>query len=170
MRISIIGHSGSGKSWLGKRIGERLGIPHLDLDRFWFEAGGAKTSKATPIEEKERIRAYIREKVQEATEMPAWVSDGLYSRVQDEIASKADVVLFLDIPLWQRLLNHAKRMMRPSTRHKELSVWMDLMFFCEMVRRTYAFRPKLQKVLEAHQDKIVTLRSHKEARAYLNSL
>jgi adenylate kinase family enzyme len=119
MRITIIGLSGSGKSTLARAISNKLSIPHIHLDRFWFEGGGKTGEHDTP--DIERVRAYVREKTLEAIAVDSWVSDGFYSRVQPEIAEQADVVLFLDIPLWKRLLSHAKRMLQPATRHKELN-------------------------------------------------
>ncbi len=168
MRITIIGHPGSGKSTLARAIREKLSIPHIHLDRFWFDGGGRSGEHDTP--DIERVRAYVREKVLEAIAADSWVSDGFYSRVQPEIAERADTVIFLDIPLTKRLLSHAKRMLQPSTRHKELSWWDELKFFREIIRRTYSRKPKYKAILEKFADKVITLRSWKEVDTYLTDL
>ena len=155
---------------LAERISALVNIPHIHLDRFWFEAGGAQVTAFTPESERDRIRAYIREKVQEAVLAESWVSDGLYSRMQSVIADRADTVIFLDVPLWRRLLNHAERMCRPTERHQELTLWHEVGFFFEMIRRTYTFQPKIDRVLATYKDKIVTLRSRKEIDAYVAKL
>lgn len=48
MRITVIGLPGSGKSTLANAISKKLSIPHIHLDRFWFEAGGRNGSHDTP--------------------------------------------------------------------------------------------------------------------------
>jgi len=168
MRIDIIGPAGSGKSTLAKALSLKLGIPHIQIDRFWFEAGGRQGPHDTP--NLEEVRAHIRQSVKKAVEGESWVSDGTYSRVQDLIASRADVVLFLDVPLWTRLLNHTRRAFFESKRHAHLSLWEELKFYKEVVRRTYRGRPKLLKIVEDYKDKVVTLRSLKEIDAYLRKV
>jgi adenylate kinase family enzyme len=109
MRISIIGLPGSGKTTLANAISEKLSIPHIHLDRFWFEAGGREGSRTTPPDEMEIIRAYIKEKVTPLIAEDSWVSDGFYPRIQTLIAERVDKIVFLDVPLWTRLMNHAPK-------------------------------------------------------------
>ena len=108
MKISIIGQPGRGKSTLASKISKKFNIPHLQLDRFWFESGGNKL-KLGDIEGTEKSRAYMKEKVISfINEHDFWVSDGTYPRVQSIIVEHADYVIFLDIPLHRRLFNHMK--------------------------------------------------------------
>lgn len=168
MRISIVGLPGSGKTYFAEAISKKLSIPHIHLDRFWFESGGRNGSYDTPnIED---VRAKVRARTLEAIRADSWVSDGVYLRVQTDVATRADAIIFLDIALWARLLNHAKRMFRPRTRHKELSLWDEITFFREIVRRTYSSGPKLRQFVEEHKNKVVTLRSRKEMQEYLSRL
>jgi len=102
MRITIIGNCASGKSTLARKISEQFAIPHLHLDRFWFETKGHLLEK-DDAEGKERVRACIRAKVEGLIKQDSWVSDGWYSRVQPLIAERADEIVFLDLPLWRRL-------------------------------------------------------------------
>lgn len=60
MRISIIGFGGSGKTMLAQRISKEHNIPHVQIDRIWFEAGG---HTAYTEEEKEKVREIIKEHV-----------------------------------------------------------------------------------------------------------
>lgn len=163
MRISVIGLPASGKSALAKRISEKLDIPHIHLDRFWFDGGGLKVEDgiATPAEH-EQTRAYVRTKVLEAVATESWVSDGFYGRVQTDISDRADKVVFLDIPLWQRLLGHAKRIFKPG-RHPELNWWREIRFFWEIIKRTYTKGPAMRAFVNERGDKILVIRSWKEA-------
>jgi adenylate kinase family enzyme len=168
MRITVIGLPGSGKSTLARIIAEKLSIPHIHIDRFWFEAGGRKGSYDTP--DIEGVRAHVREKVISAIRADQWVSDGFYSRVQPDIANRADTVIFLDIPLWRRLLNHATRLFRRSSRHGEVSIFDDLTFFAEIIRREFTRLPRLRKFVSQYKNKTVTLKSRKQITQYVESL
>ncbi|MCU1386588.1 MAG: hypothetical protein JWL71_5285, partial [Acidobacteria bacterium] len=144
---------------------------HIQLDRFWFEVGGAKVNQDTSQEEREQVRTYIKQKVAVATETESWVSDGFYSRsVGPEIAQKADIILFIDIPVWRRLLNHLQRIFKPSTRHQELTAWQELSFFYEIIRRTYTNGPKIKSFVETYNHKVTILKSRKEIGDYLQKL
>ena len=168
MRISIIGGAGSGKSTLARNISEKFNVPHLHIDRFWFESGGGKL-KSGDTEGKEKVRAYMKEKVADFIKQDSWVSDGWYSRVQPLIAERADYIIFLDIPLYRRLLNDLWRMFR-TERHKELTKLDDFKFFYEMVRRTFIKGPKMRQFIREHSDKVKIFRNYKEIDEYLKTL
>ncbi|HSX25105.1 MAG TPA: AAA family ATPase [Candidatus Andersenbacteria bacterium] len=168
MRLTIIGLPGSGKSTLAEAISNKLAIPHIHIDRFWFEAGGRQGSHDTP--NIEQVRAYVKEKAMAAIDAESWVSDGFYSRIQPEIAKRADKVLFLDIPLWQRLLNHAIRILNRPERHTQVSMWEDIKFFREIIRRTFANGPKLRDFLLNFQEKVTTFKNRKEIDLFLKNL
>jgi adenylate kinase family enzyme len=168
MRITIIGLPGSGKSTLASAISEKLHIPHIHIDRFWFESGGRQNSDNTP--NLEQVRASMRDKTISAISGESWVSDGFYSQLQPEIAQRADVVIFLEVPLWRRLLNHTKRTIFRMHRHPELSFWDDIKFFSEVVRRTFTKKAKLENFLKKYKDKVVILKSRKELDEYVVDL
>lgn len=167
MRLTIVGLPASGKSTFAGLVSEKLSIPHIHIDRFWLEAGGRRNSKETP--NIEQVRAHVREKVLDAVGAASWVSDGFYQRVQSEIAQRADSVVFLDLPLWKRLLNHAQRVIS-ADRHKEISFWDDLVFFGEIVRRSFTTTPKLRKFLNEYKDKVIVLHSRRDIKKYIENL
>jgi adenylate kinase family enzyme len=170
MRISIIGQSSSGKSTLAQKISEKLNIPHIHLDRFWFEAGGHKLIKpGETTEESIKVRAYIKEKVEEVTQQDSWVSDGWYSREQPFIALRADQILFLDIPLYRRLWNHVHRVF-VTERHPELSKWDEFKFLYEIIRRTPNRSTKMREIIEKNKGKSKILRNYKEIDEYLKQI
>lgn len=168
--MSIMGHPGSGKTFMAEAVAKKLSIPHVHLDRFWLGSGGADVNKNTSESDKEKIRTHVRQKALEAISAESWVSDGSYTRTMPEIAQRADVIIFLDIPLWRRLLNHGGRIFKPWTRHKELSMWHELSFFAEIIRREYKNSPRLKKFISEHKDKVVVLKSRKEIDRYLQEL
>lgn len=168
MRLTILGLPGSGKSTLARAIAEQKKIPYIHIDQFWLEAGGGHNSKSTP--DPERAHAHVREKVLEAIQEEAWVSDGVYSKVQPDIAKRADTLIFLDMPLWRRLLNHAERTFMRSNAHQGMTFLNDLSFFREMIGRDSVRDAKLKKILEEYREKVLVLRSRKEINQYLRDL
>ncbi len=168
MRISIIGQPASGKTMLAETISKKLSIPHIHLDRFWLEAGGRNNSRTT--KNVEAVRAHMAERVATETSEISWVSDGFYSKIQPEIASRADIVLFLDIPLWCRLLNHARRILHPSKRHAELSIWNEFTFFFEILHREFKNNEKFERFLSTYRDKVRILKSRQDIKRFVDSL
>ena len=168
MRISILGLPGSGKSTLAGRISEKLHIPYIHIDRFWLEAGGGHNSRTTL--DPEKAHANIRVKVLKAIQAESWVSDGVYRLIQPEIANRTDTLIFLDIPLWQRLFNHAVRTVHRKNRHDEMSFWGDISFFLEIVSRDLRKKDKILSLVKDHQSKTITLRNRHEIAKYLETL
>lgn len=167
MRINVVGLPASGKSTFASAISKKLSIPHIHLDRFWFESGGRQGAH-TALNLGD-IRAQVRKKVEEAIQADDWVSDGTYLHVQDLLAPRSDVIVFLDLSLWQRLLRHAQRTFFERGRHKEVSFWDDIAFFREIIRRTYSSGPKLRRFVAEHPGKTVILHSRKEAENYIRN-
>ncbi|MDB5189803.1 MAG: hypothetical protein JWN49_129 [Parcubacteria group bacterium] len=168
MRIDIVGLPASGKSTLAVSISNKFSIKHIHLDEFWFEAGGMQGRRVTPNIEEVHIK--VREKVEEALAADSWVSDGTYLHVQDLLAKRADQIVFLDIPLWIRLARHAKRIFFEPKRHAHLTLWDDLTFFRELIRRNFSSGPKLRNFITEHQDKVIILRSNTDVLKYQKSL
>lgn len=168
MRISIIGHSSSGKSTLAHKISEKFHIPHLHIDRFWFESGGRNVDP-NDKENVQKVRTYMEEKVTDFIKQESWVADGWYWRIENIIVNHVDQIIFLDIPLYRRLLNHLKRIFT-TERHKELTKWDELKFFYEIISRTFTKNKRLRQFVRAHSDKVKTFKNYREVEKYFNSL
>ena len=88
-RISIRGATGSGKTTLGHILGQRCGLPVVELDAiYWLPNWQVK-----PLEQ-------FRTDVQAALDAcpQGWVSLGNYRHVQDLVLSQADTALWLRLP------------------------------------------------------------------------
>ncbi|GAC1444998.1 MAG: hypothetical protein NVSMB55_23490 [Mycobacteriales bacterium] len=99
-RILVIGQSGSGKSTLARALADRLGVPHVELDAFFHGPGW----QATP--------SFVAD-VDAATAAEGWVADGNYCAVRDLLWSRADTVVWLDLP---RLTTLRRVLMRTARR------------------------------------------------------
>ncbi len=101
-RVWVVGNSGSGKSTLAGELARRQGSLHTELDAIFHQPGW------TPLPEDE-----FRCRVGEVTAGERWVVDGNYLAVADLIWSRADTVVWIDLPrrvvMWRLLLRTASR-------------------------------------------------------------
>lgn len=107
-RILIVGRSGTGKSTLARKIGVRLRLPVIHLDRYYFHPGWqpieAETFAAT---------------VAELAGGDRWVIEGNYSSHMAPRIARADTVLVLDRPRILCLLSVLRRALRSYGRVRE---------------------------------------------------
>ncbi|NNN21982.1 MAG: AAA family ATPase [Acidimicrobiales bacterium] len=85
-RVSVVGNSGSGKTYFAKLLAQQMGCRHIELDTIFHQADW----KSLEIEE-------FRAVVIEATENGPWVIDGNYRMVRDIVWANAETVIFLDV-------------------------------------------------------------------------
>lgn len=97
-RVMIVGGPGAGKSTLARRLGEITGLPvrHMDLIHWlpgWVERPREeKLAMARAVEAEER-----------------WIFEGGLRRTYPTRAARADVVVWLDLPLALRLWRVLRR-------------------------------------------------------------
>ncbi|MDA8322753.1 MAG: adenylate kinase [Actinomycetota bacterium] len=108
-RICVVGNSGSGKTTMAAGLASALSIPHLELDSVFHQSGWQ------PLEREE-----FRRRVADFTAGPAWVVDGNYSTVRDIVWSRADTVIWLDLPRHQVMRQLARRTLRRMATGEEL--------------------------------------------------
>ena len=95
-RVLVIGSGGAGKSTFARRLGERLGLPVIHLDKVYWHPGWVETPKAE-----------WRREVEEMCRGESWIIDGNFSATLDVRLAACDTVIFLDLPravcLWRVL-------------------------------------------------------------------
>jgi len=122
-RVSVVGTAGSGKTTVGRRIAKALGVPFVEMDALFWHAPGWVG----------RDRASFRAAVDEQTAAEAWVVDGNYSNaVQDIVWSRADTVVWLDLPrvvvMWQVITRTLARVtLRRELWNGNRERWRNLM-------------------------------------------
>ena len=90
-RISVRGHTGSGKTTVARQLGSALGLPVVELDTLFWRPNWQET----PLEE---FRAKVVEAL--AKHDDGWVCAGNYnSAVADLVLPMADTVVWLRPPL-----------------------------------------------------------------------
>lgn len=84
-RILVAGTSGAGKTSTARRIAERLGVPHVEIDALYHGPGW------TP-------RPTFEADVHRFVAQPAWVTEWQYGSVRAVLAERADLLVWLDLP------------------------------------------------------------------------
>jgi adenylate kinase family enzyme len=162
-RVLVIGSGGAGKSTFARRLGARLGLPVIHLDRAYWLAGWVE-----PPKDEWRV------KVEEMCAGERWVLDGNYSGTLDVRLAACDTVIFLDLPralcTW-RVLKRAFvywNRSRPDVAEgcRENLNWEFLLWVWNYPKRS---RPKVLARLEEHasEKQVVTLRSSVEVERFL---
>lgn len=98
-KIAIVGCAGSGKTTLALQLQEKFQLPLYHLDLYYWLPGWEKIGldKFTEIHHK-------------LCDQEKWIIEGSYIRVLDYRVKTADVIIFLDLPRRQCLLNVFKRL------------------------------------------------------------
>ena len=159
--ILVLGPCGAGKSTLAAKLGERLGLPVIHLDRHFWRAGWQETPRAEWLP-----------KVEELIARPRWVMDGNYGNTLARRLERAQLVVNLDYPrrvffsrmLWRSLsqLGRTRADMTPGC--PERLDW-------EFIRYTWRYKidvePRRRARLVDAGVPVIELRSPREADAWL---
>lgn len=110
-RVAVISTaSGNGKTTTGRTLAEELGVPFVELDALHHGPNWAEPSA-------EDFRA----RVEPIVNTEAWVIDGTYrNKLGDLVLERAEVVLWLDLPLHVWLPRLLRRTARRVIRREEL--------------------------------------------------
>jgi adenylate kinase family enzyme len=167
-RILIVGISCTGKTTLAKKLHQRLTIPYTDLDDLHWLPGW----KERPIEE-------LRAQVKHLVEQPQWIIAGNYQRTQDLSWPHAELIIWLDFPLWtiyQRLLQRTLQrvLWKQSCCNGNYESWKTAFFsrqsmFVWVKETAQRTRTRYHERL-ATTPQMVRLRSTREVKLFLKQL
>lgn len=109
-RVAVIASaSGNGKTTVGRAAAGRLGVPFVELDRLHW---GPNWTEASAEE--------LRARVVPVVAGEAWVVDGVYrGKLGDVVLERAELVVWLDLPLRVWLPRLLRRTLRRALRHEE---------------------------------------------------
>lgn len=109
MKINVVGTSGSGKSTFARRLAEKLGCPHVELDALFWGPNWSETSDAE----------FFR-RIEEALSGHCWVVDGNYTRAIPVKWRDVDAVVWLDYGFFRTLRQAVLRAVRRAWCGEEL--------------------------------------------------
>lgn len=165
-RVLVIGSGGAGKSTFARRLGERLGLPVIHLDRAYWHPGWVETPKDE-----------WRRKVEEMCAGETWVMDGNYSGTLEVRLAACDSVIFLDLPrvlcVWRVLRRsfmygeRGRSDMAEGCRERPDLEYVKFIAWVWNYRKRS--RPKVLALLEsaASDKRVVRLRSSEEVERFL---
>ncbi|HEY3922528.1 MAG TPA: AAA family ATPase [Gaiellaceae bacterium] len=111
-RVSVAGISGSGKTTLARALAERLGVPYVELDALHHEPNWTEATAA-------ELEAKVTAAIEAAPD--GWVIDGNYrAKLGDLVLSRADTLVWLELPLGVSLARVARRTWRRLRTQEEL--------------------------------------------------
>lgn len=159
-RILIIGCSGSGKSTLARRLSERLGLPHIPMDReiFWLPGWQLR-----PRDEAEEILKTL-------VAGERWIIDGTSPRTLPQRLERAELVIWLRpsrfvslrgvLGRWLKYFGRSRPDMAEGCPEK-----IDFEFLNYIWNFEKTESPQIQEALSAYGPNvpILTLRSRRQA-------
>jgi adenylate kinase family enzyme len=164
-RILVKGGSGAGKSTLARELASRLEVPLVELDALHW---GPKWTAATAGELRDRVQAAL-------DDSRGWVVDGNYeAKLGTVVLDRGDLIVWLDLPLRQKLGRLVVRTARRWARSEELwngnretlkGMWGVDSLFSWAVRTHFRHRTSLPQQLDGRA--VVRLRTAREAAEWM---
>ena len=158
MKIRIIGCSGSGKTFLAKRLSKKYDIPNFDLDNIQWDNSQNSYGVKMPIEKRNQILNNI-------LQQSDWIIDGVYYAWVLKSFEDADVIYVLDMPKklyrYRIIKRFIKRKVGLEKGKKE-----TLKSVCNLLKWTNTFQntnmKEIIKILEPHKEKVVYMKKKEE--------
>jgi adenylate kinase family enzyme len=109
MKTIILGNSGSGKTWLAKRLSNIFGAPIIHLDDFFWEPGGFDSKRSC-----EEVALLI----QQSKDKESWIVEGVFGELAEHYLDVAELLVWLDID-WKICRSRLEIRGSESKRHQE---------------------------------------------------
>lgn len=106
-RVLVAGTSGSGKTTLAARAGAVLDVPHVEIDALFHGPGWIR-------------RPSFEADVDRFTSQPAWVTEWQYGSVRARLISRADLLVWLDLPRTRVMRQVIRRTLVRRLRRQQL--------------------------------------------------
>ena len=158
MKIRIIGCSGSGKTYLAKRLSEKYNIPNFDLDDIQWDNSSNSYGVKMPIEKRGQM-------LNDILQHSDWIIDGVYYAWVQKSFEDADVIYVLDMPKYLYKFRIIKRFIRRRVglekgKKETLKSVYNLLKWTDTFQNTNM--KEIIKILEAYKEKVVFIKKKAE--------
>jgi adenylate kinase family enzyme len=111
-RVAVMGGSCAGKTTVSRRLAERLGVPHIEIDALHHDAGWNEAPADV-------LQARVQAAFDAAPD--GWVCDGNYrSKLGNLVLERADTLVFLDPPFARTFGRSLRRTLGRTITREEL--------------------------------------------------
>ncbi|MCU6711397.1 hypothetical protein M6D81_22130 [Paenibacillus sp. J5C_2022] len=151
-KILITGIVASGKTTLAKQLSSSLGIPWHELDAIVHHRTSEGRHKRTAEEQMEVIRGI--------DQSGAWIFEGVDRKSYRLLFEMADMVIFLDPPLWKRKMRIMTRFIKQNLGLEKCGYRSDIVMLKLMYQWTREFernRSAFESFLHPYQEKVIRL-------------
>jgi adenylate kinase family enzyme len=175
-RIAVIGCIGAGKSTLARRIGNACRLPVVHLDQLWWQDGSYRITGYQTVAAHTMAGPAFRDLQQELAAADTWVIDGGYIPDLDTRLTRADTVVFLDLPrrvcLWRLLRRHNRRRPDYPGGVREGVGWLFILARW-ILRYPSQKRPAIEFAIAGHcpaDTTVIRLRSRRQVTDFLRTI
>jgi len=166
-RIRVLGTSGSGKTYLAKKLSNGLNIKYYDLDDiFWIKK---YTKKLKKCKRKEKTQKLVKRK--------KWVIEGIYGDWSLSSFKKSDLVIWLDPPFKVRSWRIFKRFLKRKSDKNIKEGWKDCL---GLIKYSGKYKKKSnensasykshREIINKHKINFIILRNKKQINKFLKDV
>lgn len=167
-RIAILGNAGSGKSTLTFKINKILDLTIYHLDKYFWKPNWVRSN----LDEYKIVHDNL-------CNQDKWIIDGMNLKFLDYRISKADLIIFLDVPRYKCFWRIFKRTIKyygketPSSAqgcHERIN-WEFFTFLKWVWNFKSDYNPKIKEIFTKHNDKeFYILKTQKDIDSFLEKL
>ena len=163
-RVLVIGCAGAGKTVFAQRLSRATGLPLVNLDREFWQAGWIEPDKR-----------HWAAKVEELIARPRWIMDGNYLGTLALRLTRGDTVIFLDPPRLVCLWRAMARMLRNLGRTRaDMAPNCPERFDWEFVKYIWNFasshRPRVMEILRGFDGTLMVYENSSDAESFVISI
>ncbi|MBT3866066.1 hypothetical protein HOF78_03120 [Candidatus Woesearchaeota archaeon] len=159
-RVRIIGTSGTGKTYVAKKLSKILNISHYDLDEIFWKR---KYDQKRTVPEREKLCL-------ELTKKRKWVLEGVYGSWSESSIQKADLVVLLDVNLFLAIWRIIKRYFkRKGTCRESIGNMIYLVNYVRKYKKrsdTASHKTHVE-LINKHKVEVIVLKNKKDVKEFL---
>ncbi|MCL6659246.1 MULTISPECIES: DNA topology modulation protein FlaR [Paenibacillus] len=164
LRIHIIGSTGSGKTYLGQVLSEKLNIKYYELDTVMWSSRVEFSGKNPPD-----VRDKLLHKI---IDNDSWIVEGVYYKWLSDSFSRADVIYYLDTNVLIRHFRIIMRFVKQGIGVERSIYKQTLRGLIEMLIWNHKFnstnRKEICDFLSPYKDKVIILKTNRKMISLLN--